>query len=59
MVKKDTWDFVKNENDLKKALVKLLIKKSKKLFYKNSLFIKKEYFSEITKKNIIKFLDLT
>lgn len=58
MISKDTWKFVKNEKDLQKALEDLLQKKQKKFYYKNSRFIKNEYFSKIDKKKIIKFLGL-
>ena len=59
MVKKDTWEFIKNENDLQKAFIRLLIKKKKQSFINNSKFIKKKYFFEINRKNIIKFLGLS
>ena len=58
MVKKDIWRSVNNENDLKKAFDVLLYKKDKKFYYKNSKIIRRDYFSEVSQKNVIKFLGL-
>ena len=58
IVKKNMWRLVRNEEDLNKAFNDLLIIKQKKSYYKESKFIKKEYFSEINKKKILEFLGI-